>query len=78
VLESAGANRKRAFSEEYSLKRTVFVFLLAMFIPPLVTAQDGLYRFVKEIPIGGDTGFDYLSVILRPIASSCRTAPRSW
>ena len=44
------------------MKRTIVLFLLAMFIPHRVTAQDGPYRFVKEIPVPGDTGFDYLSV----------------
>src|ERR1700681_2439132 len=27
-----------------------------------VQAQDGPYRFVKDIPIGGEGGWDYLSV----------------
>jgi DNA-binding beta-propeller fold protein YncE len=31
-------------------------------LPHHAGAQDGPYRFVKEIPIPGDTGFDYLSV----------------
>ena len=44
------------------MKRMMFVFALAIFVPQLVTAQDGPYRFAKEIPIPGDTGFDYLSV----------------
>ena len=44
------------------MKRITFVFLAAMFVPLLTTAQDGPYRFAKEIPIGGDGAFDYLSV----------------
>src|SRR5437762_6287529 len=27
-----------------------------------VQAQDGLYRFAREIPVGGEGGWDYLSV----------------
>jgi DNA-binding beta-propeller fold protein YncE len=44
------------------MMRKMFVFLLAAFTPQLITAQGGQYRFAKEIPIAGDTGFDYLSV----------------
>ncbi len=35
---------------------------VAFGLPQHAGAQDGPYRFVKEIPIPGDTGFDYLSV----------------
>jgi hypothetical protein len=44
------------------MKHVLFVFLLAMFVAPLINAQDGPYRFAKEIPIPGDGAFDYLSV----------------
>ena len=44
------------------MPRAMFVFLFAMSVPGLITAQDGPYRFVKEIPIPGDGAFDYLSV----------------
>jgi len=45
------------------MKRVTFVCLLAVFMPrPGVDAQDGPYRFVKEIAIGGEGGWDYLSV----------------
>ena len=47
--------------------KTVICFLalaigVACAVPKSASAQDGPYRFVKEIPIAGDTGFDYLSV----------------
>src|ERR1035437_7750881 len=45
------------------MKRVTFVCLLAVFMPrPGVDAQDGPYRFVKEIADGGEGGWDYLSV----------------
>jgi YVTN family beta-propeller protein len=45
------------------MKRITFVFLLAVLVPRHgVDAQDGPYRFVKEIAIGGEGGWDYLSV----------------
>jgi DNA-binding beta-propeller fold protein YncE len=34
---------------------------IAFALPRSANAQDGPYRFVKEIPIPGDTGFDYLN-----------------
>ena len=42
--------------------RKVFMFLMATLVPQFVTAQSGPYRFAKEIPVAGDTGFDYISV----------------
>ena len=47
--------------------KTVIFFValtigVACALPQHGLAQDGPYRFVKEIPIPGDTGFDYLSV----------------
>jgi len=36
--------------------------LAALFVPQFIAAQNAPYRFVKEIPVAGDTGFDYLSV----------------
>ena len=44
------------------MRRIMFVVLLAMFVAQLIAAQDGPYRFAKEIPIAGDGAFDYLSV----------------
>jgi YVTN family beta-propeller protein len=45
------------------MKRIILVLAFAMFVPCVVAnAQDGPYRFVKEIAIGGDGGFDYLNV----------------
>ena len=44
------------------MRRNTLVLALALLIPCLVAAQDGPYRFVKEIAIGGDGGWDYLSV----------------
>lgn len=42
--------------------RRMFAFLVTIFATQMVTAQSGPYRLLKEIPIAGDTGFDYLSV----------------
>lgn len=45
------------------MKRMTWVFVFAVCMSPLVGgAQDGPYRFVKEIAIGGEGGWDYLSV----------------
>ena len=44
------------------MKYTTLVFLVALWAPHVVTAQQGPYRLAKEIPVAGDTGFDYLSV----------------
>ena len=48
------------------MKTVICFFVLTMGVacafPQHGGAQDGPYRFVKEIPIAGDTGFDYLSV----------------
>ena len=44
------------------MRRNTLVLALALLIPCLAEAQDGPYRFVKEIAIGGDGGWDYLSV----------------
>lgn len=48
------------------MKTVIFCLALtvavAFAVPITSSAQDGPYRFVKEIPIAGDTGFDYLSV----------------
>ena len=49
-------------SRTLPLKHTVLAFLMASSVPQLAAAQDGPYRLVKEIPIPGDGGFDYLSV----------------
>ena len=44
------------------MKHITFALVLAMAVPQLCAAQDGPYRFSKEIPIGGDGAFDYISV----------------
>jgi YVTN family beta-propeller protein len=44
------------------MRRNTLILVLALFIPYLAEAQDGPYRFVKEIAIGGEGGWDYLSV----------------
>ena len=45
------------------MKRVTLVLVFAAFIlRPDASAQDGPYRFVKEIAIGGEGGWDYLSV----------------
>jgi YVTN family beta-propeller protein len=45
------------------MRRTTLFLALAAFVLCLrAGAQDGPYRFVKEIAIGGDGGWDYLSV----------------
>jgi YVTN family beta-propeller protein len=44
------------------MRRNTLVLVLALFLPRLAEAQDGPYRFVKEIAIGGEGGWDYLSV----------------
>ena len=45
------------------MRRTTLFLVFAMLSRCLpVHAQDGPYRFVKEIAIGGDGGWDYLSV----------------
>ena len=45
------------------MKRVTLVLAFAVFmLRPDARAQDGPYRFVKEIAIGGEGGWDYLSV----------------
>ena len=44
------------------MRRNTLILTLALLIPCLAKAQDGPYRFVKEIAIGGEGGWDYLSV----------------
>jgi DNA-binding beta-propeller fold protein YncE len=45
----------------YRLIRTVAAFVLALGIVSVCCA-DGPYHFIKEIPIGGEGGWDYLSI----------------
>jgi DNA-binding beta-propeller fold protein YncE len=44
------------------MKHAIVALLLSLALPGPSLAQDGPYRFVKEIAIGGDGGWDYLSV----------------
>jgi len=44
------------------MRRTLVIIALAASAAFAVQAQDGPYRFVKEIKIGGEGGWDYLSV----------------
>ena len=45
------------------MKRTTLLLVVAAFLRCVCAdAQDGPYRFVREIAIGGDGGWDYLSV----------------
>ena len=44
------------------MRRSTLVLALALLIPCQAEAQDGPYRFVREIAIGGEGGWDYLSV----------------
>ncbi len=44
------------------MRPNTLVVVLALCIPCFAEAQDGPYRFVKEVAIGGAGGFDYLSV----------------
>ena len=41
---------------------TLMIASLVLTLSVAANAQDGPYRFVKEIPIGGEGGWDYLSV----------------
>jgi len=45
------------------MKPNVFSFLLfASSITLVASAAEGPYHFIKEIPVGGESGWDYLSV----------------
>jgi YVTN family beta-propeller protein len=45
------------------MKRIALMVVFAVLMSPLVgDAQEGPYRFVKEIAIGGEGGWDYLSI----------------
>src|SRR5437870_12715430 len=44
------------------MRKTLTAAILAGFAFFTVHAQDGPYRFIKEIPVGGEGGWDYLSV----------------
>ena len=44
------------------MRKTLMIIALAASAAFAVQAQDGPYRFVKEIKIGGEGGWDYLSV----------------
>src|SRR5450756_1357993 len=44
------------------MRRSTLVLALALLFPGQAGAQDGPYRLVKEIAIGGEGGWDYLSV----------------
>ena len=41
---------------------TLMIVSAVLVLSVVANAQDGPYRFVKEIPIGGEGGWDYLSV----------------
>ena len=44
------------------MRKTLTAAILAGFAFFTVHAQDGPYKFIKEIPVGGEGGWDYLSV----------------
>src|SRR5262245_49769375 len=44
------------------MRRTFAILLSTALVTLAAHAQSGPYRFIKEIPIGGEGGWDYLSV----------------
>ena len=62
TLGLKGADESRQEQKEHMMRHALAVATIACLAVASGKAQDGPYHFAKEIVIGGDGGWDYLSV----------------